>query len=602
MKRKIHIWCSLLLVFTLLLPAGANAAQAPSLALAASNEKPAVGDEITITVKGTDFTDLYAFEFKLYYNATALEFVTGSERTALSGFKVPVKLSSEGGSHLVFAHTKTGSTATVNGSSELATFTFKVKSTALSAISLKQVQLVDSKLVQTKLAAGAELTIGVAATPTPSPSSSPTPSPTTSPTASPTPSPSTSPTGSPTASPTGSPTPSSSPSPTTNPTPSPATGSTPAPTSTAAADTLVITASELGSGAGDKAIVKLASGATKVSLPSNAAELLGERELVVEAAGLQMTVPSAVLQQLAGIVADETLKGGVLMLETIPVQAAKLAETAETLSGDLTAAVQAGHVYEFSMYVRDVNGGVHPLRAFEFPLTVQFNVDPALNPKLTGIYYLSGEGKPQYVDSAYADGKITAEINHFSTYALLEINKTFTDVRADFWASDAIKVLAARQVVSGTSERKFEPGSIVTRAEFTSLLVRALGLTEQGDATFADVPEGAWYAKDVSIAVKAGLIKGRSAERFAPSASITREELAALIVRAYELKHGSVPEVSASSFKDLAAVSAWASSDVKKAAALGIVHGRADSLFVPQGTSNRAEAAQVVYKLLMEQP
>ncbi|MGO4494871.1 S-layer homology domain-containing protein [Paenibacillus sp. 2RAB27] len=71
---------------------------------------------------------------------------------------------------------------------------------------------------------------------------------------------------------------------------------------------------------------------------------------------------------------------------------------------------------------------------------------------------------------------IKAEINHFSKYAVLEVSKTYSDVPSSHWASYVIKELAAKQIVEGTSATTFEPERSVTRAEFTTLLVRALKL------------------------------------------------------------------------------------------------------------------------------
>ncbi|MNF14235.1 Endoglucanase precursor [compost metagenome] len=44
----------------------------------------------------------------------------------------------------------------------------------------------------------------------------------------------------------------------------------------------------------------------------------------------------------------------------------------------------------------------------------------------------------------------------------------------------------------------------------------------------------AWYAEAVAAVSGAGIVLGRSADSFAPDQSITREEMAVMIVRAYE--------------------------------------------------------------------
>ncbi|MCL2060246.1 MAG: S-layer homology domain-containing protein [Oscillospiraceae bacterium] len=52
---------------------------------------------------------------------------------------------------------------------------------------------------------------------------------------------------------------------------------------------------------------------------------------------------------------------------------------------------------------------------------------------------------------------------------------------------------------------------------------------------FADVPEGSWYRMDVNIAVRQGLILGKSATSFAPDDNLTQAEAVALASRCHQL-------------------------------------------------------------------
>ncbi|NMO94475.1 amidase family protein [Paenibacillus lemnae] len=174
----------------------------------------------------------------------------------------------------------------------------------------------------------------------------------------------------------------------------------------------------------------------------------------------------------------------------------------------------------------------------------------------------------------------------------------FTDVPSTHWAYDTIRTLAAQQIVQGTGGSLFMPKRTVTRAEFTSMLVRALKLEAAGSADFSDVPAGAWYAGDVSKAAGAGIVNGRSATSFAPNDSITREEVVIMLVKAYELHYQTTLSPAAPSFKDQAAISSWASEFVGKAQKSGLVQGTPSGLFSPKSEANRAEAAQFIANLL----
>ncbi|WP_036725085.1 S-layer homology domain-containing protein, partial [Paenibacillus forsythiae] len=177
--------------------------------------------------------------------------------------------------------------------------------------------------------------------------------------------------------------------------------------------------------------------------------------------------------------------------------------------------------------------------------------------------------------------------------------KTFTDVPAGNWAYAAIAEMAAKQVVDGISLQEFAPERKVTRAEFAALLARALRLSG-GSASFTDVPAGKWYAEEVAAAYEAGIVKGLGAASFKPERTISREEMAAMLVRAWSVlrpEDGS-EAVSATAFKDQTAISGWARDAVLRTAGLGLMKGRSAAAFMPQGTTTRAEAAQAIANLL----
>ena len=97
----------------------------------------------------------------------------------------------------------------------------------------------------------------------------------------------------------------------------------------------------------------------------------------------------------------------------------------------------------------------------------------------------------------------------FFKYAVLEYNKTFDDIQ-NHWAQREIEKLALQQVVDGLTDSKFGPDNQVTRAQFVTLLARALKLTSSGDTTnFKDVASDAWYHEAVYAAYQAKIIKER---------------------------------------------------------------------------------------------
>ncbi|GAA0835786.1 hypothetical protein GCM10008915_22830 [Bifidobacterium pullorum subsp. gallinarum] len=104
------------------------------------------------------------------------------------------------------------------------------------------------------------------------------------------------------------------------------------------------------------------------------------------------------------------------------------------------------------------------------------------------------------------------------------------------WALEAVQWAVSEGIVKGYEDRSFRPNQTVNRAEMAVILVRYLGLS-LGDAesSFRDqsnIP--AWAEKEISAAVDAGIVNGRSGNRFAPLESATRAEAVMMILRMLE--------------------------------------------------------------------
>ena len=117
-----------------------------------------------------------------------------------------------------------------------------------------------------------------------------------------------------------------------------------------------------------------------------------------------------------------------------------------------------------------------------------------------------------------------------SWYTVLQSSKTFSDIQ-DHWAQADIELLASKMLISGKTETAYEPGTNITRAEFATLLVRALALEEgtYKEGQFKDVSSTAWYAGSVAAATGENIIKGYDGSLFKPNENITRQEMAVMI-------------------------------------------------------------------------
>ena len=218
-------------------------------------------------------------------------------------------------------------------------------------------------------------------------------------------------------------------------------------------------------------------------------------------------------------------------------------------------------------------------------------------------YYNEANGKWEYVPGAQdrSQKRFTLSADRTGLYSVLVFNRSFSDLADGHWALHAIQALSVRQIVEGTSATSFTPEGQTTRAEFAALLVRALGLTASASSPFDDVAAGAWYASDVAAAHKAGLIQGVSNDRFAPNERITREQMAVMIVRAFEYATGGGIEASGtelSGYADGVKLSPWAQESAAKAIASGLMRGKSAESFSPRTNASRAETAQAIYNML----
>jgi hypothetical protein len=150
----------------------------------------------------------------------------------------------------------------------------------------------------------------------------------------------------------------------------------------------------------------------------------------------------------------------------------------------------------------------------------------------------------------------------------------------------------------------------VTRAQFAVILARMAGLAADPEAAarFSDLPAGAWYRGMVGAAAAAGLVSGTGERTFSPQQPITREQVAAMMVR---LLSKSGPDLSIddretarllAGFADAGEISTWAKNSVALAVREGLMRGRQANRFEPRGQSTRAEAAVVLYRLLQKLP
>ena len=113
------------------------------------------------------------------------------------------------------------------------------------------------------------------------------------------------------------------------------------------------------------------------------------------------------------------------------------------------------------------------------------------------------------------------------------IEPKFSDLNYKYWANDEIIDLVDNGIISGYPDGTFKPENNVTRAEFTTMIIKAIGKEQEavaGVSSFTDLQNNHWAYNYVRVALQNKIINGRNETTFDPNGKITGGELATILV------------------------------------------------------------------------
>ena len=180
----------------------------------------------------------------------------------------------------------------------------------------------------------------------------------------------------------------------------------------------------------------------------------------------------------------------------------------------------------------------------------------------------------------------------------------FTDLNARAWYHDGIHFVLEAGIMNGYDGGIFAPGSATSRAMLITMLWRMAGKPRGGDAVFADIPDGVWYAEAVGWAASVQLAAGYGDGRFGPDDPVTREQLAAILYRYIRMTGGGSGEAGdfEPDFTDFDRVADWAYEAVCWMTMNGILQGTENHMLLPQETATRAQVATILMRLSADHP
>ena len=187
------------------------------------------------------------------------------------------------------------------------------------------------------------------------------------------------------------------------------------------------------------------------------------------------------------------------------------------------------------------------------------------------------------------------------------IAQEFPDVPENHWAYKEIETLAKEGVVVGYPDGNFKADSLVDRAEFSTMVIKALAQEHspiKAEIKFEDVPYSHWAYDMIQRAVYFELIDGNE-ENFFPEGYVTKAHSVKVAINALStnpITPAKALIVLSQNYKDFKEIPSDLLVPAAKAEIVGIsakVPGKEDE-FGALKNATRAELAVLVYKMREE--
>lgn len=204
-------------------------------------------------------------------------------------------------------------------------------------------------------------------------------------------------------------------------------------------------------------------------------------------------------------------------------------------------------------------------------------------------------------------------IKGFLVLALLAMVKApaqafYSDMDENHWAYQSIKFLTEIGVVVGFPDGTYKPEIPVTRAEFASMAIKALGQENtnvQQDINFADINSDFWAYNIIEKAVYFNLIPDAKGQAFRPFDPVTRAEAIDLAVNAIatsQISEQRATEVCSKAYEDYTQLPAWFLMAAAKSHLLNldVVMPGHEGKMEAMRPANRAEIAMLLYRMMQE--
>ncbi|BAY16694.1 hypothetical protein NIES21_25250 [Anabaenopsis circularis NIES-21] len=175
----------------------------------------------------------------------------------------------------------------------------------------------------------------------------------------------------------------------------------------------------------------------------------------------------------------------------------------------------------------------------------------------------------------------------------------FKDVPSNFWAKSYIEALASQNIIAGFPDGTFKPNEPVTRAQFATIITKALNPSAKRSAiNFQDVPSNFWAFAAIKSAYQSQFVSGYPDGSFKPQQQIPRVQ--ALVALANGLGLTANNQNIIGFYNDAAQIPNYALGPVAAATSRQLVINYPTvKQLDPNRQATRAEVAAFVYQALV---
>ena len=254
-----------------------------------------------------------------------------------------------------------------------------------------------------------------------------------------------------------------------------------------------------------------------------------------------------------------------------------------------------------------ITAGTTEIKSGFGTMTVSIALGPAYKNKALSVLHLKEDSSCEILlATADASGLLSFDTASLSTFVVMPtenipVEYLYSDVTAGAWYVKYLQYVREKGLMTGGTDKTFEPGATLSRAALVTVLYRIAGSpASAGESDFTDVGDSsAWYHGAVLWAAKNGIMSGYGSGSFAPNDAVTREQLVTVFYRyakysGFDLSAASKTDLSP--YKDAAQIGSWANAAFKWAVGTGLITGTGADTLSPSVSGTRCELAALIMR------